>query len=97
MVLESAYPSVKPGQGPEFEAAFGRASSPIASTPGYRRHRLHRALEDPSLYLLLVERDTLEAHTAGSRQSPRYQDWEKLLHRFYEPFPTVWHPTPVYP
>lgn len=97
MVLESAYLSVKPGQEPEFEAAFAPASALIASTSGYRWHRLRRTLEHPSLYLLLVEWDMLETHTAGFRQSPRYQDWKRLLHRFYQPFPTVWHYTQVYP
>lgn len=30
-------------------------------------------------------------HTIGFRQSEQYQDWKKLLHHFYELFPTVEH------
>lgn len=42
-------------------------------------------------YLLLIKWETLEAHTLGFRSSPEYQEWKKLLHHFYEPFPTVEH------
>ena len=38
-----------------------------------------------------VRWETLEAHEVGFRQSPQYQQWKKLLHHFYDPFPTVSH------
>lgn len=97
MILESAYLSVKQGQEAAFELAFARASGFIASMPGYQWHQLHRTLETPSLYLLLVGWETLEAHTVGFKGSPEYQDWKALLHNFYQPFPTVLHHRQVYP
>ena len=27
----------------------------------------------------------------GFRQSERYEEWRRLLHHFYDPFPTVEH------
>ncbi|MGA8211226.1 MAG: hypothetical protein WB441_14910 [Nocardioidaceae bacterium] len=33
--------------------------------------------------------EKVEAHTEGFRGSTGYQDWERLLHHFHEPFPTV--------
>jgi hypothetical protein len=33
----------------------------------------------------------LEDHTIGFRQSAAYQEWRKLLHHFYDPFPVVEH------
>jgi len=42
-------------------------------------------------YILLVRWDSLEVHTIGFRQSPQYQEWERLLHHYYDPFPTVEH------
>ena len=42
-------------------------------------------------YVLLVKWKSLEAHTIGFRKSPQYQDWKKLLHHFYDPFPDVKH------
>jgi len=91
MILESAVLDVKPGQTPQFEAAFRQAEGIIAASPGYRSHELRRCLEKPNRYLLLVRWRTLEDHTEGFRKSGPYQEWKRLLHHFYDPFPTVEH------
>ncbi|MBK0392402.1 antibiotic biosynthesis monooxygenase family protein [Ramlibacter algicola] len=91
MILEAAPLSVRPGQEAAFEAAFREAQRIIAASPGYLSHELHRCTERPSEYLLLVRWRTLEDHTVGFRQSAAYQDWKRLLHHFYEPFPVVSH------
>ena len=91
MILEVAILNVKAQQATDFEAAFRVASAIIASMKGYRRHELQRCLEVDNQYVLLVEWDTLEDHTVGFRGSAEYQEWRKLLHHFYDPFPTVEH------
>jgi heme-degrading monooxygenase HmoA len=91
MILEAAALTVKPGESERFEAAFGQAQSIIASMPGYRSHELQRCLERQGEYLLLVRWDSVEAHEVGFRKSPQYQEWRRLLHHFYDPFPTVLH------
>lgn len=91
MILEVAILDVKPGQAIAFEAAFKTASAIIAAMSGYCSHELHRCLETANRYILLVRWQTLEDHTIGFRQSPQYQEWRRLLHHFYEPFPTVEH------
>lgn len=91
MVLEVAILEIKPKLAEEFETAFKTASSIIASMSGYISHELQRCIETPNRYILLVRWQTLEDHTVGFRQSPEYQQWLKLLHHFYDPFPTVEH------
>jgi heme-degrading monooxygenase HmoA len=91
MILEAAPLQVKAGQAKAFEAAFREAQAIIASMPGYRSHELQRCLEREGHYLLLVRWETLAAHEEGFRKSPQYQAWKKLLHHFYDPFPTVSH------
>lgn len=91
MILESVYLQVKAGQTEAFEGTFREASSIIASMKGYISHELHKCIEDENLYLLQVKWETLEDHTEGFRKSEEYQEWKKLLHNFYEPFPTVYH------
>ena len=71
--------------------AFEEAQEIIAASPGYLSHELKRCLEDKHRYLLLVQWETLEAHTVGFRASAPYQQWKKLLHTFYDPFPAVEH------
>jgi len=90
-ILEAAFLQVKPGQHQAFEADFKQAGQYISSIDGYLRHSLQRCLEVPGKYLLLVEWETLEAHTVGFRQSEVYQHWKELLHHYYEPFPVVEH------
>jgi heme-degrading monooxygenase HmoA len=91
VILEVAPLSVRHDQTKEFEAAFGRAQRVIAAMPGYVSHELQRCLEQANLYILLVRWRTLEDHEVGFRKSAQYQEWKKLLHHFYEPFPTVLH------
>jgi heme-degrading monooxygenase HmoA len=91
MILEIATLDIKPNQTAAFEAAFAVAARIISASPGYIKHRLSRCHENAQRYVLLVEWQTLEAHTVGFRQSPAYQQWKALLHHFYDPFPTVEH------
>lgn len=91
MILEVAPLSVKLGAELEFEAAFEKAQSIIASMPGYLFHELSRCIERPHEYLLLVKWQTLADHEVGFRKSPQYLEWKALLHHFYDPFPVVSH------
>jgi len=75
----------------EFEAAFARAVSIISASSGYISHEMLRCLERPGRYLLLVRWRSLEDHTEGFRKSAPYLEWKRLLHHFYDPFPTVEH------
>ncbi len=95
MILEVAILDVRAGEATSFEAAFKIAAPFIASIPGYVSHDLQKCLEQPHRYILLVQWQTLEAHTIGFRQSAQYQEWKKLLHHFYDPFPSVEHYVPL--
>ncbi|MBX7059010.1 MAG: antibiotic biosynthesis monooxygenase [Leptospirales bacterium] len=91
MILEVAMLNVIPGRSEEFEANFAAASRIISSAAGYLNHSLRRCIEDPNKYILLVNWETLEAHTVGFRGSAAYLEWKALLHHFYDPFPIVEH------
>ena len=95
MILEVAILNVRPEAGEEFEIAFSEASVIISSTQGYVSHELHKCIENSSRYILLVKWEKLEDHTIGFRQSEKYQEWKKLLHHYYDPFPTVEHYHPI--
>jgi heme-degrading monooxygenase HmoA len=91
MVLEVAVLDIKPGQSERFEAAFMKAQQILAAASGYIRHELQRSADGENRYLLLVWWESIESHNVGFRGSPPYQEWKKLLHRFYDPFPHVEH------
>ncbi len=91
MILEVAILDVVPSREEDFEDAFAQASRIISSMPGYVSHQLQRCVEKNNRYILLVNWETMEDHTVGFRGSEEYQEWKKLLHHFYDPFPTVEH------
>jgi heme-degrading monooxygenase HmoA len=94
-ILEVAILDVRPGEADAYEAAFREAQRHLAATPGYVGHELRRRTEAPDRYVLLVWWDSVESHEVGFRGSERYEPWRRLLHPFYEPFPTVEHFEPV--
>ena len=97
MISEVAMLQVRSGQEAEFESTFEKAQNIISSMPGYIEHELQRCLEVTGKYVLLVRWQSLKDHEVGFRQSPQYQEWKKLLHHFYNPFPVVEHFEHVHP
>jgi heme-degrading monooxygenase HmoA len=91
MITEQAVLDVKPGQERDFESAFSEAKALIASMPGFESLQLHRCIEQSNRYLLLVVWRRLEDHTEGFRRSSEYEEWRRLLHHYYDPFPAVEH------
>ncbi|MEG4006439.1 antibiotic biosynthesis monooxygenase [Microcoleus sp. Pol11C1] len=91
MILEAVVLNVKSGCEGDFEIAFREASSLISSIDGYLSHELHRCTEVQGKYLLLVKWENIEAHTIRFRNSAEYQEWKRMLHHFYDPFPIVEH------
>jgi heme-degrading monooxygenase HmoA len=91
VITEQAVLDVRAGRESEFETAFAEAKTIIASMPGFDSLQLHRCVERSSRYLLLVRWAQIEDHTVGFRESAEYEEWSRLLHHFYDPFPTVEH------
>jgi len=91
MILEAAVLRVRAEELSAFEAAMVKAAPVIAGSPGYLRHELRRCLETPGRYLLLVQWETLEAHTVGFRQSPAFAEWRAIIGGFFAEPPMVEH------
>ena len=91
MVIEKAILEVNPSQTDEFEAAFAKAILLLDASAGSHDARLERCVEKPSRYQLVVEWDSLEAHTEIFRNSPLYEQFRELLIDFYVEKPAVTH------
>ncbi|MBO9593415.1 MAG: antibiotic biosynthesis monooxygenase [Niabella sp.] len=83
--------NIIPGMEPDFLASFEKAESIISSMNGYLQHELLKSVAEAGKYVLIVRWQTLEDHTEGFRKSAAYQEWKRLLHHFYDPFPVVEH------
>ncbi len=90
-MLEVAILNVVPGDEAVFEKAIKAAKPLIAATRGFVSIHVHRCIETPNRYLMLVNWRSLDDHTVGFRGSSRYKQWRELLHHFYDPFPLVEH------
>ena len=91
MILEVAILNIKQGQSKDFEESFASAKRFISSQKGYLSHELKRCLEHEDKYLLSVQWETVEDHEIGFRGPEAYQEWKKILHHYYNPFPIVEH------
>ncbi len=95
MILEHALITVRPDSHREFESAMAKARAVISASPGFGSLQLHRGVESPDRYLLLVEWDTLEDHTVGFRESPAFTEWRSHIGPFFDAPPVVDHFDPV--
>lgn len=89
MIIEHALLSVRNGEELAFEAAMAEAKPLISVSPGFVSIEVRPALELPGTYLLLVRWLSVADHRDGFRNSAQYQSWRDLLHRFYDPMPSV--------
>ena len=94
MIYEHAVMSVIPGQEAAFEAALAEALEVIGTAAGGTA-RVLRSVEAPSTYVLLVEWDSVEAHTEGFRGSEAFARWRALVSPHWSELPEVQHLTPI--
>jgi len=95
MVLEHALITVHPAAHDEFQAGMTRAREVIAAAPGFRSFALHRGIESPDRYLLLVGWETLEDHVPGFRESPAFAEWRSHIQPYFDGQPAVDHFEPL--
>lgn len=95
MVLEIAEFRIQPGREDEFAAAYREALRFAAATEGFRGARMVRGIESPSTFVLLIDWDSVEAHTKGFRESDRYPRWRALIAPYFAADPRVLHAVEV--
>jgi heme-degrading monooxygenase HmoA len=91
VILERALFAIKPGQADDFEKAFSQARTLIERAKGCRKASMHRGIENPDSFILLVEWDTLEDHMVGFRESKDFTEWRTLLGPHFASPPAVEH------
>jgi heme-degrading monooxygenase HmoA len=91
VILELAQITVHASTETQFEGVFPSAIGLLAASPGYLSHELHRSVETPNRYALLVRWRTLEDHTVGFRGSPAFGEWRAQLAPFLAAPPVVEH------
>ncbi|HET9173069.1 MAG TPA: antibiotic biosynthesis monooxygenase [Actinospica sp.] len=91
MIVEHAEFIIDETDAEKFEAAYAQAKELLAQTEGFQWARMHRGIERPSSFLLLVGWDSVEAHMVGFRESDRFPRWRALLGPYFAETPKVEH------
>ena len=95
MITEIAQIDVKPGTEKDFEAAVAKARAAFGRSPGFRGFELHRSIEKPQRYRLMVKWETLENHTVDFRGSENFAEWRALVGSYFASPPEVEHTNKV--
>ena len=92
MILELADIRIQPGRQAEFDAAIVHGvQSVIAHAHGFRGYTIHKGIESPERYLLMISWETLEDHTVAFRGSPAFAQWRAIVGPFFAEPPHVEH------
>ncbi len=91
MITEIAQIDVKPESEADFEAAVEKARAVFARAKGFHGFELHRSIEKPQRYRLMVKWETLENHTVDFRGSEDFTAWRGLVGSFFASPPEVEH------
>lgn len=91
MIIERAEIDVLPGHEAQFEAAVQEAAPQFRSATGCLSMALHRVIEKPGTYRLMVEWTSVDAHMVDFRHSPGFQEWRRLVSPHFAAPPRVDH------
>lgn len=91
MVIEIADFRVIAERQDQFADAVAEGLKFAAETPGFRTARLTRSVETPTRFVLMIEWDTVEAHTVGFRESENFGRWRAVVGPFFDGAPNVEH------
>jgi heme-degrading monooxygenase HmoA len=91
MIVERAEFTIAEADAEKFEAAYTQARELLAQTEGFGWAHMHRGIERPGSYLLIVGWESLEAHTVNFRESDRFPQWRALIGPYFAADPKVEH------
>ncbi len=93
MITEIADITVLADKQEEFADAVREGVAIVADTPGFLRARLTRSIETPTRFVLIIDWETVEAHTVTFRESERFAQWRAIVGPFFDGAPHVEHVT----
>ena len=79
MVLEIAHITAQPGKAEELQAGLLAALPVIRGSEGCHSAAVRRQVEDPAMFVLMIEWETLEHHTVMFRGGPRFAEYRSHI------------------
>jgi quinol monooxygenase YgiN len=91
VITEVARIDVRPGGEEAFEQAVAQALHVFLEAPGCHGVELHRVVEHPRRYRLVVRWESVEHHTVTFRASDGFRRWRALAGPHFAAPPEVEH------
>ena len=91
MIFEIAQIDVRKGVEAQFEAKVAEAMPLFRRAKGCHAMELHRCIETPGRYRLVVQWQSVEHHTVDFRQSADFAAWRAMVGQYFESPPVVEH------
>lgn len=91
MIHEIATITIDPAHEADFAIAVSKARPHFEAAPGCVSFALHKSIETPGRYLLIVGWQSVEAHMVDFRGSEGFQVWRNLVGGFFTVPPAVEH------
>lgn len=78
MIVEYVRYRIPESRSDEFEAAYKKAAEHLRRSVYCQQYEISRCVEEPELYTVRIEWDSLESHMQGFRKSQEFGDF--LVH-----------------
>jgi heme-degrading monooxygenase HmoA len=75
----------------EFEEAYTNVSASLNASKHCQMYELTHCTEEPELYILRIEWDSLDAHMKGFRSSPEFRDFFRHVQPFFNDIQEMRH------
>ncbi len=94
MVREIAIFQVQDGSEEDFIGSYGEVSDVLEQAKGSHGATLHRGIESPNTFTLIVDWDSVESHT-NLMKRPEFQKFSEAITPHLSGHPEVSHVEPV--
>lgn len=91
MVTEIAVFQAVPGKEEAFAQGILQGIQVVKRDGGCRSVSANRCIEDPGRFVLMVQWESLEAHTEGFRKSAQFAEWRSHITGLFLDTPVVFH------
>jgi heme-degrading monooxygenase HmoA len=75
----------------EFEEAYTNASQSLNASKHCQMYELSHCAEEPELYILRIEWDSLDGHMKGFRSSPEFREFFRYIQPFFNDIQEMRH------
>jgi heme-degrading monooxygenase HmoA len=75
----------------EFEGAYTNASGLLNASNHCQMYELTHCAEEPELYILRIEWDSLDGHMKGFRSSPEFREFFRYVQPFFNDIQEMRH------